>query len=779
MYRAYPAPSQPPGGGMNTQRPSGQGGAPSAPPPRGQGEQGSVSSSNRAMPPPGLANPMPSPTKSVAPPSKKQRALPSNLCVPPYKSTTDEITKLADEGIARRRDEIKKMQSHRSTTADLLARARAVTSKGSHLTNPPSTRLYGSLSSHTTATGMNTGGVDGGIGMQAYAARTRPLSLPKSPVRQRPFGAPPSQDATNISNVNAISNAPAPLSIPGAPKQVPAINTTFNNNEEANKPRTSPNQKVAVQTPFLPANEASKITPITNITTSTAPPPISPQTAAPPAGAPPKSHPTMQQNILTNAPPQPMPPTHLPISNGNHTIQKDTQNNNVPPLTTEQSKRETLKSLRNIAQSPSVPPNSTMIQSSNISDNNNKESSSHSKIMKELLEAKTLRENALKQVAQLEKEVMNLRLERERHSNQVQETMIGQDRSRSMNRSPVNRKRMKSPMPTNRTKNDRNSNPLADYDIACRAVETVEDVYSSDLGMYVVRKPYGGNENMEYAFPPSCGANENDCNVSWYEPVNSYIERANVQEEASIEVLARIGADNSVLLLHGTSCRHGTAVLGAEGNIVGYEWKYFNDIETMDGSLGKIIYIDVYGNDGEYWLDSIYEEVLKIRENFCSNVFSAALALKVSSPEPNNNGFFQHGSTNHNPPQQPPMPTTETVDACVGTADDFPQHQEPPKMQTGAAPPKQHSAQKLDPKAVEEDLGSADALSTFIMFFGGTITSIIWYFLLLPIRVMKFTVFVSLVFWLISMIWLYFADDNGALALGAGIDYHLNPPGIR
>ena len=91
--------------------------------------------------------------------------------------------------------------------------------------------------------------------------------------------------------------------------------------------------------------------------------------------------------------------------------------------------------------------------------------------------------------------------------------------------------------------------------------------------------------------------------------------------------MAMVEADGSILHIHGDACRHGLPVIGDNGSITGYEFKTFADVESMDGALGKVIFIDSEGNDGEYWLDPIYEEALKIRESYCSNVFSAALAL--------------------------------------------------------------------------------------------------------------------------------------------------------
>ena len=147
--------------------------------------------------------------------------------------------------------------------------------------------------------------------------------------------------------------------------------------------------------------------------------------------------------------------------------------------------------------------------------------------------------------------------------------------------------------------------------------------------------------------------------------------------------------------------------------------------------------------------------------------------------------------------QQPPfqqfvpsaVPTKQEVvgvDACVGTSDD-PAFFKPEKTAgEGAAavpPPKVESKKmkavpKEQPPVDMEESGSTDVLSAFIIFFFGTIFSIFWFIISIPFRLMKWTFFASLICGLISLTWLYFADDNGAMSLGAGIDYQFNPTGV-
>ena len=79
--------------------------------------------------------------------------------------------------------------------------------------------------------------------------------------------------------------------------------------------------------------------------------------------------------------------------------------------------------------------------------------------------------------------------------------------------------------------------------------------------------------------------------------------------------MARIGSDGSVAVLHGEcSLRHEPLGGGAAP-------REFPSVETMDGPLGAVIYIDVDGTEREYWLGkSIIEAVrssqLRVRKGW-------------------------------------------------------------------------------------------------------------------------------------------------------------------
>jgi hypothetical protein len=223
-------------------------------------------------------------------------------------------------------------------------------------------------------------------------------------------------------------------------------------------------------------------------------------------------------------------------------------------------------------------------------------------------------------------------------------------------------------------------------------------------------------------------------------------------------------------------------VIGDNGSITGYEFKTFADVESMDGALGKVIFIDSEGNDGEYWLDPIYEEALKIRESYCSNVFSAALAL-ASAPEPvaahmtspTANGIG-HAVDNAPPTiMMPPAssPAPVAVDASASVNKDEPKIKENVD-QKQSVPQKEAPKEMEKPKKQQEkeqpqldDNGSTDILSFFFIWFFSTIFKIVWFILMIPVRVVNCTLTIGIVVSIVHLLWLYFADNRDAIDMGA------------
>ena len=92
--------------------------------------------------------------------------------------------------------------------------------------------------------------------------------------------------------------------------------------------------------------------------------------------------------------------------------------------------------------------------------------------------------------------------------------------------------------------------------------------------------------------------------------------------------------------------------------------------------------------------------------------------------------------------------------------------------------PKEKKQQPPDPDQYES-VGAGDALVNFVFFLVSTVFSLFFSLLIrLPLRIFT-TMFVMLtVCTLAVLLWLYLADDNGAMSMGAGIDYRFNIPGV-
>jgi hypothetical protein len=376
-------------------------------------------------------------------------------------------------------------------------------------------------------------------------------------------------------------------------------------------------------------------------------------------------------------------------------------------------------------------------------------------------------------------------------SDDEEEEHVSLRRGRASTRNSGRRKRLKSPSPIKRKTKE--ENPLLDLNIASQAVEAVEDVYSSKLAKFIVRKPYGGNETMICTYLQD----EYDEHVSWMQNVSMYVKNATVEQESTLEVISKVVADGSILVLHGSSnVRHGTVVMGDDGHVTGYDWKELGDVDRRNEPLGRVMYIDTEGNDGEYWLDSVYEEALKIREVYCKSVFSAAVALKttssngVQSPECSDTQrphvLTPEKFTSPMPSQDERLPEPKSkpqmADACVGT-DDLLFVATDSRQQTGARiDPNEHArTQEVEKEQMIEDTGSTDVLSSFIIFFFSAIFNLVWFVLIrMPLRIafhgIKMILFSSIVYFS----WVYLADDNGAHTIGAGINLTLmNPRGIH
>ncbi|KAL3806803.1 hypothetical protein ACHAXA_001085 [Cyclostephanos tholiformis] len=265
------------------------------------------------------------------------------------------------------------------------------------------------------------------------------------------------------------------------------------------------------------------------------------------------------------------------------------------------------------------------------------------------------------------------------------------------------------------------------------------------------------------------------------------------------------------------------------------EWVVFDDVEGMDRALGKVTYIDVEGNERDYWLDSIYEEALTTRESYCMSMISAAIALKevlrneaFEMPNAHYVSIQQHneqpsilsaGAQGNDMPKfaEPAnqiLQATSIPPAAVGIPPNQKSTQksewhEPIALPVESSPSPLSSAAKLNDqqrfseskssvpptedlqfkpnldeiqpptKLQEEEYEPADSALTFmVIYLFSLFFSIALCVFKIPIRIGTLLFKVVVLTVTLRMLWLFLADDNGACEIGACVDHRYNMPGI-
>ena len=139
------------------------------------------------------------------------------------------------------------------------------------------------------------------------------------------------------------------------------------------------------------------------------------------------------------------------------------------------------------------------------------------------------------------------------------------------------------------------------------AARSIPNEYGTAMASYFVRRPYVPDLEGEDVSPEGRPVwTSLDC-VS---DSKEYNRRASADDAESLEVVAYVDADGSVFALRGRcDARHGRFEDGPGGfdgedggGDEGMEWTAFDDVEGMDKALGRVTYIDVEGNERDYWL---------------------------------------------------------------------------------------------------------------------------------------------------------------------------------
>lgn len=170
---------------------------------------------------------------------------------------------------------------------------------------------------------------------------------------------------------------------------------------------------------------------------------------------------------------------------------------------------------------------------------------------------------------------------------------------------PGIRRRIQTPHPRRKGPDDgavgatagdgRGGDAAGDRGVLVKAAESIPHEFVSDLATYYVRVPYVPTQPEGAATPGSSDPWELHGVVA---SSRFYADVADANRASTIEVMARIVSDGSVAVLHDAcSLRHDTA--GGNGS------NDFRNVDTMDGPLGCVMYIDVDGTEREYWLGKL------------------------------------------------------------------------------------------------------------------------------------------------------------------------------
>lgn len=290
------------------------------------------------------------------------------------------------------------------------------------------------------------------------------------------------------------------------------------------------------------------------------------------------------------------------------------------------------------------------------------------------------------------------------------------------------------------------------------AVQCTPFEFTTELATYVVRRPYGKAKERELWFQTG------------YLNSKQYERTADVNKADSLEIVAQISADGSILSLHGSNfVRH------RSGDC---EWREFGNVDELGQPLGSITYIDSDASEKDYSLDDIFYGAELARENYCISIVSMGVGLKANEEYMRGKRSVVTAPTKAavvaNPVQK------QTVEVGVGT--------EGLHIPTSAPAPA--SASGLKNSAVSEqeqpstspptfeDEGS-DTVSLFVGAFGSLL---VWMFkavlVTFPLTVLSFGFAMLLFFAAICLISLQLTDFNGAVGMGAKIDTMFNSPGI-
>lgn len=283
----------------------------------------------------------------------------------------------------------------------------------------------------------------------------------------------------------------------------------------------------------------------------------------------------------------------------------------------------------------------------------------------------------------------------------------------------------------------------AERKLLMESAERTPFQYDAEGTTFTIRRPHGYAAEVDL----------------WYKagqlPAKLYANNADVEHPSTIEVAAVVEADDSIFVLFESGhVRHHTSN--------GLSTEYGN-VEERAQPLGTVSYIDRETNEKEYSLDDLYESALYIRGHYCATVRSFAAALQLDRCHHHDNNDNHHHS-------EPSVPV-ETADKAVGTDKVLEEPKEAAAAATGTtnqAENAENKSKRSPPPVVAAEESSTDVLVVFLQLLFSTIFRFLWFVLVsLPLRILTATAVTAASVVLLSLLWLYVANDNGAAEMGA------------
>jgi hypothetical protein len=408
----------------------------------------------------------------------------------------------------------------------------------------------------------------------------------------------------------------------------------------------------------------------------------------------------------------------------------------APPSTS--SRREALSRMHEMADTPPKASASTVTF----------EESVELRLQKQLATTEREKAAALRQVAELEDELTQTKLNGAKSVGFLSPHSPARSAPLTpMARLTPTRRRMPTPHPKLNAEDS-----VVDLSTLQAVAETLPHEFEDGDVTFVVRRPYGlADEEQELWFRAG------ERNAKMYKRDATY---TNVE---SIELTVQIHLDESLLVVYAEGeVRHQNPADGT--------WTPYGNYFTRSDPLGDIAYIDSDANEKEYSLDEIADTAMAVREHYCGAFRTAALGFQ-------RRGILQTPPTplqvnTEGPPSmmQPAQVSTPTADACVGT-------EEKVSTAAGAADPAAavpREARPLPPDAAMED-PSSDVFSTFI----GMLVSLVYFFVVkVPCAVFYTTFIWALTAVCLACIYILVVHYMGSSHLSPGLGYYHNQPGI-